>query len=147
MLVHGSSCVSYVADHSIMHTMLEDGLDELDDNPLHAGRPADHSIMHTMLEDSLGERDDTPMPQESTTHASQKDQRRSERVADRTARVTEATQARAVAAAAAVDDCGIRNRERRLGRGGRVIPMVEVWHEGQWRWLTWERYWKGPRAW
>ena len=46
-----------------------------------------------------------------------------------------------------LDDCGIRRRERRLGRGGRMIPWVEVRHQGQWKWITWEQYWDGPMSW
>ena len=46
-----------------------------------------------------------------------------------------------------LDDCGIRRRERRLGRGGRMIPWVEVRHHGQWKWITWEQYWAGPATW
>ena len=32
-----------------------------------------------------------------------------------------------------LDDCGIRRRERRLGRGGRMIPWVEVRRHDQWK--------------
>jgi hypothetical protein len=134
MLIHASSCVSYHESDRLLQTMLEDGLDEIEDNPLHH-------------EEEL-----RPVAVPSRASAigfeePKSDGRRSARVVERLARETAATVAREAKALSEVDDCGIRRRERRVGRGGRLIPFVEVRHGGQWKWLSWDDYWKGPQQW
>ena len=98
MLVHSSACVRYHEDERLMQMILQDGLDELDANPMY-------------------ETDDRAGPAESPVLASglpvpgmQEGERRSSRVAGQLRQEQDALDANEAQALLELDDCGIRRR-------------------------------------
>ena len=159
LLVHSSACVRYHEDEQLMQLILEDGLDELEDNPLYAEDgdvPVDGA--KPMVPPPVVPPSVLPCPAALTSYpriqgegcdpgAVQDKRFRSVQGPGKLCAERAVPDTQEAQALAELDDCGIRNRERRLGRGGRMIPWVEVRHQGQWKWVTWEQYWDGPMAW